>query len=123
VGTVSRRAGRFTLCVVCGCGAGHQRSAVSNWEVRSTGDCVERASSRQHNCLPLDNAAQRGTAGGTGNDMLGDSVLALPCFICAPLGAKSLATAVHSDVGGLVCPLAYKQQSASAILSMRTLAN
>jgi len=34
VGTVSRRAGRFTLCVVCGCGAGHQRSAVSDWEVR-----------------------------------------------------------------------------------------
>jgi hypothetical protein len=32
VGTVSRRAARFTLCVVCGCGASHQRSAVSDWE-------------------------------------------------------------------------------------------
>src|SRR5882762_6587771 len=92
VGTVSRRAGRFTLCVVCGCGAGHQRSAVSDWEVRSPGDCVERPSGRQHNCLPLDNAAQRGTAGGSGNHMLGDSVLALPCFVCAPVGAKSLAS-------------------------------
>jgi hypothetical protein len=60
-------------------------------EVRSTSDCVERPSDRQHNCLPLDNAAQRGTAGGSGDDMLGDSVLVLPCFVCAPVGAKSLA--------------------------------
>jgi putative oxidoreductase len=33
-----------------------------------------------------------GTAGGSGNHMLGDSVLALPCFVCAPVGAKSLAS-------------------------------
>jgi hypothetical protein len=31
------------------------------------------------------------TAGGSCNHMLGDSVLALPCFLCAPVGAKSLA--------------------------------
>ena len=76
---------------VCGCGAGHQRSSVSDWEVRSPGDCVEWPSRRQHNCLSPDDAAQRGTAGGSGNHMLGDSVLALPCFVCAPVGAKSIA--------------------------------
>jgi hypothetical protein len=57
---------------------------------QSHGDCVERPSGRQHNCLPLDNAAQRGTARASGNDMLDDSVLALPCFVCSTVGAKSL---------------------------------
>jgi putative oxidoreductase len=35
--------------------------------------------------------AHRGAAGDSGNHMLGDSVLALPCFVCAPVGAKSIA--------------------------------
>ena len=48
----------------------------------SPGDCAERSSDRQHNCLPPNDAAQRCTAGGSGHHMLGNSVLVLPGFVC-----------------------------------------
>jgi hypothetical protein len=38
--------------------------------------------------------------------MLGDSVLVLPCFVCAPVGAKSLASnSTYSDIGDLFARL------------------
>jgi hypothetical protein len=88
VGTISGSAVCFALRLAGGSGAGAQWGTVFDWQVRTAGDCVERAGLAQHYCIPRDHAAERGTACGAGCDLLGYPVLAVSRVVCTALGGE-----------------------------------